>query len=58
MCDGRWKWVSWVVLCADFTADFGLFTSFINNQMSLGIALRRFRDFLSQSAHGVESLLT
>ena len=32
ICDGRWKWstkktderVSWVVLCADFTANFGL----------------------------------
>ena len=63
ICDGRWKWgtkktderVSWVVLCAEFTANFGLFTGFINNQMSLGIALRRFRDlFLAVcTRHGI-----
>ena len=56
VCDGRWKWgtkrtterVSWVVLCADFTAKFGLVSGFFNRSMSLGVVLRRFRDlFLS-----------
>ena len=43
------------LLCAEFTANFGLFTGFINNQMSLGIALRRFRDlFLAVcTRHGI-----
>ena len=56
ICDGRWKWgtkktierVSWVVLCADFTARYGFFPGFFNRSMSLGVVLRRFRDlFLS-----------
>ena len=56
ICDGRWKWgskrtterVSWVVLCADFTAKYGLFSGFFHRSMSLGVVIRRFRDlFLS-----------
>ena len=56
ICDGRWKWgskrtterVSWVVLCADFTAKYGLFSGFFHRSMYLGVVIRRFRDlFLS-----------
>ena len=54
--DGQWKWgtknstdrTSWVVLCGDFVAKYGLFSGFIHRSMSFGVVLRRFRDLFLQ----------
>ena len=56
ICDGRWKWgtkhtqdrTSGVALAVEFVASFGLFPGLCDQEMSVGILVRRFKDVLLQ----------